>query len=460
MVVVTGLTCPVKVINFSLSNRVLVAVSLVLTAFLGLSAISLNNAFKSSAELEQKKRLKNYVYTLLTAAEINDKGELKMTHDLAEPKFSIPNSGLYAQITSSGKIVWQSPSAIGHFLSLPFQPGPSNEHYTVVDVDGGMKLQNLAFGIVWETETGKELDYTINVAEDMSTIKETTASFQRSLWYWLGGTGLMLLLAQWLILKWSLRPLHDVAKDLHAIETGEHHRLNDEYPRELKQLTNNINALLDHEQSRRQRYKNSLADLAHSLKTPLSVFRGELANNHDLQSLKSMGYEQLDRISTLVDYQLQRASTEGKSSLLAPVSLGEIIHKIIGSLDKVYKNKAIRHQCEIERDAYIHADEGDMYELLGNLLENAYKYCKHQVHVIATSSGNMVKIRVEDDGAGIPTRAESYIIKRGHRIDTQAEGQGIGLAIVSDIIMAYEGNIHLERGRLGGASFIVELPRI
>ena len=113
---VTGLTCPVKIINFSLSNRVLVAVSLVLTAFLGISAISLNNAFKTSAELEQKKRLKNYVYTLLTAAEINDKGELKMTHDLAEPKFSIPNSGLYAQITSNGKIVWQSPSAIGHFL--------------------------------------------------------------------------------------------------------------------------------------------------------------------------------------------------------------------------------------------------------------------------------------------------------------------------------------------------------
>ncbi|WP_237700443.1 ATP-binding protein [Methylophaga thiooxydans] len=449
----------VKVFNLSLSTRLLIAVSLVLTAFLGLSAISLNNAFESSAESEQKKRLKNYIYTLLTAAELNEQGELIMSNDLAEPKFSIPNSGLYAQITNERKIIWQSPSALGHFLVLPFNPGPSQEHYAVVDMDAGITLQNLAFGIVWETDTGEEIDYTINVAEDMSTLREQTAGFQRSLWYWLGGTGLMLLIAQWLILRWSLRPLHDAAVDLHAIETGEHRRLNDQYPKELKQLTNNINALLDHEESRRLRYKNSLADLAHSLKTPLSVFRGELAGSRDLNELKQTGYEQLDRISTLVDYQLQRASTEGKSSLLAPVSLGEIIHKIISSLDKVYQTKHIRCQCEIERDAYIHADEGDMYELLGNLLENAYKYCHSQVHIIARSVNDTIFIRVEDDGAGIPMRAEGFVIKRGHRIDTQAEGQGLGLAIVSDIIMAYEGNINLERGHLGGASFVIELPR-
>ena len=448
-----------KAINLSLSNRLLIAVTLVLTAFLGLSAVSLNNAFESSAESEQRKRLKNYVYTLLTAAELNKDGQLVLSNDLAEPKFSIPNSGLYAQITSQGQIIWQSPSAIGHFLALPFEPAPSEEEFHIVEMETGLTLLNLAFGIVWESESGHEISYTINVAEDMQNLQEQTADFQRSLWYWLGGTGLMLLIAQWIILRWGLRPLHDVAIDLHAIETGEHRRLNDQYPQELKQLTYRINALLNHEESRRQRYKNSLADLAHSLKTPLSVFRGELEKSADLKELRDTGYEQLDRISQLVDYQLQRASTEGKSSLLAPVSLGEIIHKIIGSLDKVYQNKAIRTQCEIERDAYIHADEGDMYELLGNLLENAYKYCHQRVNIIVTALNETVRIRVEDDGAGIPARAEGFVIKRGHRIDTQAEGQGLGLAIVSDIITAYEGNINLERSHLGGASFVIELPR-
>jgi len=185
-----------------------------------------------------------------------------------------------------------------------------------------------------------------------------------------------------------------------------------------------------------------------------------LTGSRDLDELRQSGYEQLDRISRLVDYQLQRASTEGKSSLLAPVSLGEIVHKITASLDKVYRSKQIRLQCEIERDAYIHADDGDMYELLGNLLENAYKYCRSEVHVIVETDNNRVRIRIEDDGDGIPEHAQEYVIKRGHRIDTQAEGQGLGLAIASDIISAYEGSIDLRRGRhLGGASFIIELPR-
>lgn len=444
--------------NLSLSSRLLIAVSLVLTAFLGLSAISLNNAFENSAETAQKNRLKNYVYTLLTAAELNDKGQLIMAHDLAEPKFSIPNSGLYAQITTKQKIVWQSPSALGMSLNLPQHPGPSKEDYSIVRLNSGMKLYNLAFGIVWEDDKGQQYQYTINVAEDVKNLHEQTASFQRSLWYWLGGTGLVLLIVQYIILRLSLRPLAEVAVDLHAIETGAHKRLSSNYPKELKQLTQNINNLLDHEESRRERYKNSLADLAHSLKTPLSVFRGELENSNELEPLKQTGYEQLDRISSLVDYQLQRAATEGKSSLLAPVSVGEIVHKIVSSLDKVYQSKQIRVQCEVDRDTYIHADEGDMYELLGNLLENAYKYCRREVHVTIQLQQGIIKIRVEDDGSGIPSRAEGFVIKRGNRIDTQAEGQGLGLAIVSDIIMAYEGNINLDRSYLGGACFIVELP--
>ena len=154
-----------KVRKLSLSNRLLIAVTLVLIAFLGVSAFSLNNAFESSAESEQNKRLKNYVYTLLTAAELTNDGRMVMSRDLAEPKFSIPNSGLYAQITSGDDIVWQSTSAIGLFLALPFHPPPSHEEYSTLSLESGMTLTNLAFGLVWESESGKEVDFTINVAE-------------------------------------------------------------------------------------------------------------------------------------------------------------------------------------------------------------------------------------------------------------------------------------------------------
>lgn len=456
---VTGSIFRVIINKLSLSQRLLIAVSLILTAFLGLSAFSLNNAFEASAESAQKVRLLNYVYMLLTAADLDDHGELLVHGErLAEKKFTIPNSGLYAQITSGDLIIWQSPSAIGRNLSLPDHPGPSEEIYSLIESSSGSRLLNLAFGTVWENESGQEFDYTINVAEDLSMIEEQTAGFQRSLWYWLGGTGVMLLIIQWLILRWGMRPLQKVAVDLHAIETGEHSRLSDDYPPELKQLTLNINNLLDHEASRRQRYKNSLADLAHSLKTPLAVFRGALEGNLNLQEIRHTGQEQLDRISALVDYQLQRAATEGKSNLLAPVSLGEVIHKITNSLAKVYQDKHVHLQSEIARDCYIHADEGDLYELLGNLLENAFKYCQQHINIVVQPAYQRVFVIVEDDGNGVPAAAVEDIIKRGTRIDTQVEGQGLGLAIVKDIIEAYEGDIRVERSHLGGARFIVSLP--
>lgn len=429
-----------------------------LTAFLGTSAFSLNNAFLASADAAQQKRLKNYVYTLLTAADLDDTGMLTMPDELAEPLFSTPNSGLYAQIISGRQIVWQSASTLGRFIALPEHPGASKEHLSVIELESGSKLLNLAFGVVWENDDGNEYEFTINVSEDLNAITRQKAQFQRNLWYWLGGTGIILLFAQALILRWGLRPLTDVAIELNAIESGDRNRLSSDYPTELNQLTQNINNLLDHEQSRRERYKNSLADLAHSLKTPLAVFRGELESSPDLTDIKQTGHEQLDRITSLVDYQLQRAATEGKSSLLAPVSLGEIIHKILDSLNKVYQAKKIHYQFDIQRDAFIHADTGDMYELLGNLLENAYKYCKKQVHVTVINQLDIVEIRIEDDGNGIPKHAQQDIIKRGKRIDTQVEGQGLGLAIVSDIIEAYQSEIQLKTSHLGGACFIIQLP--
>ncbi|AFJ01222.1 Sensor protein PhoQ [Methylophaga frappieri] len=321
-----------------------------------------------------------------------------------------------------------------------------------------MIIHNLAFGVVWENDAGEQFEYTINVSEDEVHLEAQTANFQRGLWYWLGGTGLILLLAQWWVLRWSLRPLNKAAKDLDAIESGQHARLSGSYPIELQQLTRNINRLLDHEQHRRLRYKNSLADLAHSLKTPLAVLRSEVENSDDLLQLKSDAQEQLDRLSHLVDYQLQRAATEGKNNLLAPVSLGEIIHKIITSLDKVYQQKRVRHQLEIERDAFIHADQDDMYELLGNLLENAYKYCRSQVNIIVRLMQSGILLKIEDDGAGLPIRSGEAIIKRGRRFDSQQEGHGLGLAIASDIVEAYEGTIELEKSYLGGACFVIKLP--
>ena len=445
--------------RLSLGKRLLFAASLVLTAFLGLSAFSLNNAFQASTDSAHQKQLQNTLYGLLMVADLDEAGQITLPNDLPEPRFAIPNSGLYAQITDTTKVAWQSQSMLGINIDLPEHPGLDNERFSIIKLNNEITLLNLALGIVWENDQGQEFSYTINIAEDLQTVNQQKTNFQLSLWYWLGGTGLILLIAQAFILRWSLQPLSNVAIDLHAIKSGDQKRLSENYPKELSQLTQNINTLLDHEHSRRERYKNSLADLAHSLKTPLAVMRGEIETSQNIQSLKITANEQLERISALVDYQLQRAATEGQSSLQAPVSLGEIIHKILSSLDKVYQSKNIHRQYEIAHDIFIHADEGDMYELLGNLLENAYKYCHKKVTIFVIQHSSTIEIHIEDDGNGIPEHSQKDIIKRGKRIDTHAEGQGLGLAIVSDIIDAYHGEIKIENSPLGGARFTLRLPK-
>jgi len=450
----------VHIKQISLRKRLFIAAFVVLAAFLGLSAISLNNAFDTSADNAQHKRLQNYVYSILSAVEFHNNGSVTMPEKLAEPEFEIPNSGLYAQISTGKHIIWQSTSALGRSLGLPEHPhSPDNERISIVSIENEGEFITLTYDIIWENDFGEHFNYTINIAEALSSIEQEKAGFQRSLWYWLGGTGLILLIAQAFMLRWSLRPLEKVTNDLNAIKTGSKERLSDNYPVEVNQLTENINTLLDHEKLRRERYKNSLADLAHSLKTPLAVLRSEFDDNSQHAHLHTTIHEQINRISDLVDYQLQRASTEGQSSLQAPVSLGHVINKILHSLDKVYLAKNIQHQFEMEQDIFVHADEGDMYELLGNLLDNAYKYCTNRVAILVRWQENFLEIIIDDNGKGVPLQDRDLIIKRGKRIDTEVDGHGLGLAIASDIVEAYQGSLQLHTSPLGGARFTIQLPK-
>jgi two-component system sensor histidine kinase PhoQ len=451
-----------KVKPLSLSKRLLLAVSIILTIFLGFTAFSLNNAFKASYDVTQHKQLKNHIYMLLTAAEFTESGTINMPTSLAEPAFSTPNSGLYAQIVDENSTVWHSDSLLGRTLTLPNiqrqQDQQQQELFSTIE-SGADKLLNLAYSVVWENSKGQQYDFTLHVSQDLKATEQANNEFRLNLWYWLGGTGFGLLLIQILILRWSLRPLSDVANDLQAIENGAENRLSQNYPTELNQLTRNINTLLDQEQSRRQRYKNALADLAHSLKTPLAVLQNELVANRDKVLHHRETDTQLEQIIKSIDYQLQRAATEGRTTLQAPVAISQLINKITGSLDKVYQNKQVQYQSELDSQLTLSADEGDMYELFGNILENAYKYCTSKVKTSIMSNEEHITFYVDNDGAGIPQDSQADILKRGKRMETQTEGQGLGLAIASDIVDAYQGKISLGKSKLGGACFIITLPK-
>ncbi|TPW17098.1 MAG: two-component system OmpR family sensor histidine kinase PhoQ, partial [Halothiobacillaceae bacterium] len=245
------------------------------------------------------------------------------------------------------------------------------------------------------------------------------------------------------------------AEDLRAIERGEATQLEGTYPNELNGLTSNLNALIRSEREQLNRYRNSLSDLAHSLKTPLAILQNEIDSRHPTQ--QSTLVEQVERMSQLVDYQLQRAASAGRTTLAAPLVIEPLVKRVVASLDKVYADKALRITLAVDAALTFQGDKSDLLEIFGNLLDNAYKWAKQQVTIKVTcdtlNEGKLARLTVtiEDDGPGIPEEKARLVLQRGGRADEQVGGHGIGLAVVRDIVQLYDGQLEIAKSTLGGA---------
>lgn len=442
----------------SLSGRLRIAAGVVLIAFLGLTGLSLDRAFRDSALAAVRDRLLAQVHMLLGAADLDTFNRLTLPQALPEARFSTPDSGLYADVMDSpGNLVWRSPSLLG--WALPFFPAvrsPGDTQFASLESSDGAPLFVLAFTVSWEISRNHYQIYTFRVAENRQNFDDQVWSFRRGLWGWLLAATAMLLTAQGLILRWSLKPLRRVAAEIKAIETGRRAELSSGYPEELQPLTANLNALIGQSHARLERYRNALADLAHSLKTPLAVLRGALDGNAEPPELRRTLGEQLERMNRTVDYQLQRAAASGRIALSAPLSVAPVARKILDSLSKVYAERAPLLKADIAPNTVFYGDEGDLLEILGNLADNACKWCRRQVTVRAYPADGEGKtelvVEVEDDGPGIPPEQAPLLLHRGRRADPTVAGHGIGLAVVRDLVEeVYSGRLDIERGALGGA---------
>ena len=205
----------------SIHLRLLLAASLVLSAFLGLTGLSLDRAFRYSAEEALKAKLQSSIYALLAAAVEDRQGRLTLPKNLTDPRFNLPDSGLYAEV--SGPQVgyqWRSASSVGRILDFLQKVGAGQSHFQIYDSKALGKLMTLNFGVVWEDYTGHEIPYVLAVAESLQPHLEQIDAFRNTLFTWLGGAALLLLLVQGWVLSWGLGPLRAVAAELHAIESG------------------------------------------------------------------------------------------------------------------------------------------------------------------------------------------------------------------------------------------------
>ncbi len=446
----------------SIHSRLLLAASVVLAAFLGLGALALDDAYRDSAENAMQTQLMGQVYALLGAADADSQGRMRLPQSLPDPRFSNPASGLLAQVSGEkGGYHWHSPSAVGRQLPMPngIPPGQPQFRY----LPSSEPLYLLSYALLWEDDSGAELAYLFVVAENAAPLQARVAAFRKSILIWLGGAALILLLVQGAVLRWGLKPLRQVAADLRMIETGERGRLEGDYPRELRRLTDGINSMIRHSAASRDRYRNSLGDLAHSLKTPLAVLQGA-AEGEDTALLREAVSEQVARMNDIVQYQLKSAAAAGRGAGLAQATaLRPILDRLIKTLQKVYQDKAIQCRCEVTAGTLFPGESGDLMECLGNILENAFKYARNRVTVSLDHDANggetaAICLCVADDGPGIPASVRERVLRRGERGDQQLPGQGIGLSVASEIVRLYGGELEIGESDWGGAVIRLRMP--
>ncbi|MEM7708019.1 MAG: ATP-binding protein [Pseudomonadota bacterium] len=436
----------------SLTARLTLAVSIALVAFLGLTGLVLDRAYADSARDAVQDRLQGVIYTLLVAADLDTDDRLLLPDATPEPRLSRPSSGLYARV-SGERFGWNSSSQVGHELEWPPRVLTGETQFYLPNMTVVEPVFTLSLGVAWESPEGRDVPFTFSAAESTVAFEAQLAEFRRSLWGWLGAASVLLLLVQSVVLGWSLKPLRSVAADLARVQRGEADAIERDYPQELAGLTGSINTFISSERKQLARFRNSLADLAHSLKTPLAVMSTSLDSEETGNG--EMLRSQVRRMSDIVGYQLKRARTSGHQTFARPIPIADRAEEVVQTLEQAHRERQIQCEFAIDPQARFYGETGDLAELLGNLLENAFKWCQKRVLLTAkalpgkTRSG--LELIIEDDGPGIDQDQAEQLLQRGVRGDEQLPGHGIGLAVVRELTDSYGAQLGIARSELGGA---------
>lgn len=422
---------------------------MVLVLFLVSTGFFLDRAYRASVLSGVEEQLKLVVYAVMGSVEEED-GRLFVVEGLSEPRLARPDSGLYAQVRDdlSGPL-WASASLTTTdilFTSEFSEPG------AFVFSERGAHFI-LSYTVIWEGLESERV--TFLAATDQAPVNRSIRQFRGTLGTGFAVSMVFCVFAQLAALRWGLRPLHDMAAEVAALEKGEREKLSAAYPLELQGLASNLDRFVEHEQRSRSRYRNALEDLAHSLKTPLAVVRNSLL---DAQPDKALLGEQLERMTTTVRHQLSKASARGPVVVGQAVNIGQQVSRLIRAVETAYVEKGIEVETNLSETAIARGDESDFLEIFGNLIENAFKYTRSKVQISVTSHDGKVLAIIADDGHGIPLARRAEVLNRGKRLDEIEPGQGIGLAVVADLINLYQGQLSIGESDLGGALLEVSLP--
>jgi len=396
-------------------------------------------------------RLKHDSETLLSRISFDKTGKLLVDAERIDLIYNQPFSGHYFIINTAeervfSRSLWdqrieQAVVDTGEAKRL-LQTGP--EQQSLLSISAGYKKQ------------GKKL--TLTIAEDLNSINKNINRFKYGFAAMAAGMLFVLLILQIFILRKSLTTLTKIQYELKLLQQGEQDKLSTNYPHELRPLINEVNHLLKIMQQQLRRSRDSLGDLAHAIKKPLTVIK-QLTEKGDIpDSSNKVLIRQADDIYNITERILKRARLAGHGHGGTQFSFTNDLPELIKTLNMMYAEKSPELIIQREENIYCPLDREDMLELLGNLLDNAYKWSESVVALSVSKTTELV-ISIEDDGAGSVEEKMHELSRRGVRLDENIQGHGIGLAISADIVKDYNGTIQFSHSsRYGGFKAEIRLP--
>ena len=452
----------------SLSTRLIISSAAISVILLVTAGLLLAVLFRAAVERNFDARLRAVMDGLLANVEVSDAGDAQLPNPLADTRFSIPLSGWYWQVTPSGDAA--SPDiASESLLEQRLQPTPEN--LTSRDADGVASFyltdangHNLRVIEQPFTLPGSDKEFSFLVAGNFDELQDEVSAFQRALIGILALLGVGLLLAIFVQVKFGLRPLRQLQSSLTQIREGKADKLVGEFPAEIEPVVEELNLLIESNSAIIDRARTQVGNLAHALKTPLSVLTNEAGTHHGPLATKVL--EQIHVMRDQVNMYLDRARRAARAQGLGAVTeVQPILEALARTLQKIHRDKNLEITVRCDPHLKFRGERQDLEEMVGNLLDNASKWSTNRVGVVAEiGQATAVQgriwftITVDDDGPGLPADKRSEALKRGRRLDETKPGTGLGLSIVTETASMYAGSVTLGDAPSGGLRVSLRLP--
>jgi signal transduction histidine kinase len=442
----------------SLTRRMIGVASIWIVALLLIGGFALDRVLSRSIVDNFDQQLVRVLNSMIGASEIGPDGEVRFTRPPADQRFIEPYSGLYFQISGVGADTFASRSLWDRRLQVSEDHNDVKPHlYDSNEFSSAGHLEPIRVAERDAILPGSKIRWRFQVAQSRETIDDQIHQLRKTLTRSFTALGLGLLVLAALQTFYGLWPLRRVRDEVADIRSGEKTRIGQDFPAEIRPLTEEINQLLAHSEAQAEEARRHAGNLAHALKTPLTVITN--AATADSPDLDDTVIRESGVMRRQIDHHLARARAIGRrAAAQSRARVWDSLEAVQRAVDRLYENVTVDiagdHQVEVR------VERQDLDEMLGNLVENAAKYGGGRVFVTVEPKGDMVDIEVEDDGPGIPENLRDQLFVRGARLDTTGKpGTGLGLAIVRDVAEIYGGTVHLEESEdLGGLLARLTLP--